>query len=218
MVDGQIRTFDVTDQHVVQVFSLLPRERFLPPELRNFAYSDAALTLKGSMPGADDRVLLQPMHLARMIQGASVEPRDRVLVVAGETGYAACLIAEMADAVVTLEADPAFTQAAAANAQHLGLANVEAVTGSLTRGVPERAPYDLILVEGAVETGLGELFQQLAPNGRLIAIETMTGEASRRSGKVVRFQRVSGEISERALFDATAPVIREFRQPPGFVF
>lgn len=218
MVDGQIRTFDVTDQHVVQAFTLLPRERFLPSELRGFAYSDAVLTLKSSTPGGEDRVLLRPMHLARIIQGAHVEPTDRVLVVAGETGYAACLIAEMAAAVVTLESNVALTQAAAANAREFGLATVEAATGTLSDGCEDRAPYDFILIQGAVEIGLGALFQQLAPDGRLIAIETMTGEASRRAGRAVRYQRVDGQISERALFDATAPVISEFRKPAAFVF
>ena len=218
MVDGQIRTFDVTDQHVIQCFSLLPRERFLPPQLRGFAYSDAALTLKRSPSGSEDRVLLRPMHLARMIQGARVEPTDRVLVVAGETGYAACLLAEMAAGVVTLENDGALTQAAAANAREFGLAGVEAVTGVLSGGFADRAPFDFILIQGAVETGLVSLFQQLAPNGRLLAIATMTGDASRRAGKARLYQRVGTEISERALFDATAPVIAEFRQAASFVF
>ena len=218
MVDGQIRTFDVTDQHVVQAFSLLPRERFLPPELRGFAYSDAMLTLKRSTAGGEDRVLLQPMHLARMIQGAHVEPTDRVLVVAGETGYAACLIAEMAARVVTLENDAALTQAAAVNAREFGRARVEAAMGTLSDGLPDAAPYDFILVQGAVEIGLDSLFRQLAPEGRLVAIETMTGGASRRAGKALRYQRVGQEISVRALFDATAPVIPEFRRPAAFVF
>ncbi len=218
MVDGQIRTFDVTDQNVIEAFDLLPRERFLPADVRTLAYSDRALALKSSTVGTPERVMLAPMHLARMIQSADVRPQDRVLVVAGGTGYAGCLLAHIASSVVTLESEPEFTAAAAANARDLGFSNVDAVTGSLSEGVQTGAPYDVILVQGAVETGLDRLLQQLAPDGRLIAIETMLGGASRRSGKVIRFQRVGREISERAVFDATAPVIPEFRHRPGFVF
>jgi protein-L-isoaspartate(D-aspartate) O-methyltransferase len=218
MVDGQIRTFDVTDQNVIEAFAQLPRERFLPPDLRILAYSDRTLAVRGSAPDAPERVMLAPMHLARMMQSADVRPTDRVLVVAGETGYAACLLAQFAASVISLESDPALTAAAAANARELGFANVNAVTGPLPEGVPDGAPYDVVLVQGAVETGLDRLLQQLAPDGRLIAIETKLGGASRRAGKVMRFERASRDVSERAVFDATAPVIAEFRDTPGFVF
>ena len=218
MVDGQIRTFDVTDQRVIQVFSLLRREDFLPPELRVFAYSDASLTLKARAPGQQGRVLLRPMHLARMMQGAYMEVTDRVLVVAGETGYAACLLAELSAGVVTLESEAALTGAAAENARRLGLASVEAVTGRLSDGWAGGGPYDVILVQGGVETNLEHLFGQLAPSGRLIAVETLAGDSSRRTGRAVRFQKVAGDMSERALFDATAPILPDFRMPAAFVF
>ena len=218
MVDGQIHTFDVTSQPVLQVFSLLPRERFLPEALRVFAYSDAALTLKASTPGQPGRVLLRPMHLARMIQGASVEMTDRVLVVAGETGYAACLLAELAASVVTLESEAALSDAAATNARDLGLSSVTAVTGPLSEGWAAAAPYDVILVQGGVETHLDRLFAQLAQSGRLVAVESLAEDASGRSGRAVRYQKVGSDISKRSLFDATAPILRDFRTPPAFVF
>ena len=218
MVDGQIHTFDVTSQAILGVFSLLPRERFLPENLRVFAYSDAALTLKASTPGRPGRVLLRPMHLARMLQGAYVEATDRVLVVAGETGYGACLLAELAASVVTIESDATLSDAAAANARDLGLSSVTAVTGPLSEGWTAAAPYDVILVQGGVETHLDHLFAQLGPGGRLIAIESLAEDASGRSGRAVRYQKVGSDISKRSLFDATAPLIAEFRNPPAFVF
>ncbi len=217
MVDGQIRTFDVTDQRVIRAFSVVPREAFLTGELRPFAYSDAALTLDAPRPGREARVLLRPMHLARMIQGAALLSADRVLLVAGGSGYAACVLAEIAASVVALESEAAFSEATAAGSQRFGLDHIRAVTGDLFSGWPEGAPYDVIVVQGAVETNLDTLLGQLAPGGRLVAIECLPG-GSRRVGRALRLQRSGGETSARALFDATAPILADFRAPPSFVF
>lgn len=214
MVDGQIRTFDVTDQAVIQAFLEVPRELFVPAEWRSLAYSDAVLTLKG----ASARVMLQPMHLARLLQGAAVQSTDRALVVAGGTGYAACVLAHLVAHVVTLDSDAAFSAKAAALVKGLGVGNVDAVTGDVVAGHAGQGPYDIILVPGAVETNLDTLFGQLSPTGRLVTIETKTGEATRRAGKAIRFQRIAGDISVRPLFDATAPAVPEFLSSAKFEF
>jgi protein-L-isoaspartate(D-aspartate) O-methyltransferase len=217
MVDGQIRTFDVTDQRVIKVFDDVRRDMFLPDDLKSFAYSDAALKVKlGSDKGC--RVMLRPMHLARMLQGADVQPGNRVLVVAGEGGYGAALLAALASQVVSLESSEDLSRAAASRFEHLGLVKVQAVTGALDRGHADAGPYDVILVQGAVETNLKTLLGQLAPGGRLLAIEIGTQETSRRSGRAVRFERLAGDVGMRVLFDATAPVLPEFRAVAEFVF
>lgn len=219
MVDNQIRTFDVTDQRVLEVFYLLPRETSLTPALASLAYSDAQIVLKSSQPGRDGRVLLPPMFLAKLVQGATPEVGHRTLVVAGGSGYAAAVMAELTGSVVALESDPALSAMAARYLDDLGMGGVaEVVTGPLAAGHPEKAPYDLILVSGAVETHLDALFAQLAPKGRLVCIETRSAEATRRTGKAMRFDRVNGEMSGRTLFDASVPVIQEFRAEPSFTF
>ncbi len=215
MVDGQIRTFAVTDAAVIAAFSAVPRELFLPEGLRGLAYSDAILTLPG---GAAGRALLQPMVLARLMQGAMIEPTARALVVGGGNGYAACILARIAASVVTLDTDPAWATSAEGLARNLGLAAVRAVSGDLVKGFPEGAPYDVIVVQGAVEVRLDALLGQLAPGGRLVAIEGHRGDASRRAGKAVAFRRAGDDVSVRPLFDATVPVLDEFRRPPAFVF
>ncbi len=214
MVDCQIRTFDVTDQTVIQAFSAVPREAFLPSSLRDLAYSDAVLTL----PGASQRVMVQPMHLARMIQSASIRPADRVMVVAGGTGYAAAVVAHLANLVVSLDCEEGMTAQARSAAASLDLLNMEAATGALAKGHAARAPYDVILVQGTVETNLATLFDQLSPTGCLIALQAKLGQPSHRTGKAIRFQRIGTDISERFLFDATAPIISDFRGDDKFVF
>ena len=219
MVDNQIRTFDVTDQRVLEVFYLLPRETSLPPSLAPLAYSDAQIRLPSSQEGRDARVLLPPMFLAKLIQGATVSAGQRVLVVAGASGYAAALLAEITGSVVSLESDPALTAMATRYLDGLGLGSVvRCVTGPLNEGHAAEAPYDVILVQGAVEQYHQALFGQLAPGGCLVCVEAKGPGATRRTGKAMRFDLIRGEISGRALFDATVPIIEEFRERPSFVF
>ena len=190
----------------------------MPDELRTLAYSDASLVLKPRREGGASRVLIQPMHLARMLQGAAPRPEDRVLVVAGETGYAACLLAELAGHVVSLECDSDLTAEATAHGAALGQGRVEAVTGDLAAGWTPLGPYDLIVVQGAIETNLDKLFAQLIPGGRLVAIETSLSVHGRHTGRAMLYRPIGSDVSGRALFDATAPVLPDFKLAPAFVF
>ena len=218
MVDGQIRTFDVTDARVVRAFDITRRELFLPPELHAFCYSDAMLSLSSPATGKPVRTLMQPMHLARMLQGVDPAPDAHVLIVAGGTGFEAAIVAELAGSVVTLESDPGLTALAADAVATITGGRVTAVTGPLADGHAARAPYDVVLVLGGVETNLDTLFGQLKPGGLLSAVETSPVQNGRRTGRVMLYRETEGEISGRPLFDATVPVLPEFRAEAGFVF
>lgn len=217
MVDNQVRTFDVTDQRVLEVMYLIPRDKFLPLDLGSLAYSDAQITLPSSS-GDDDRVLMPPMFLAKLIQNARIDVSSKALVVASATGYAAAILAELVASVVALDTDAAFSAVASQQLAALGLTNVEVVTGALAQGHAPGAPYDVILIDGAVEVNLETLLAQLAPGGCLVTISTQDSTATRRSGKAMRYDNVAGEISGRALFDATVPVLSAFRHGPTFEF
>ena len=215
MVDNQIRTFDVTDQRVLAAIEAVPRELFVSERLVDLAYSDAVLTVV-----VDDakRSLCAPMVLARMFQGLELESGDRTLIIAAGTGYAAAVAAELCAFVVALESESAFVTATEAHAARLGLSGVHAVLGPLDRGHDADGPYTAIMVCGAVETDLSSVLAQLAPGGRLVTIRTASHEATRRSGKVVRYDRIGNDVSSRVLFDATAPVLDAFRLDPAFTF
>ncbi len=218
MVDGQIRTFDVHDARVIRAFDLTQRELFLPEELRAFSYSDALLTLKSRDTGKPVRTLMQPMHLARMLQGVDPAPDAHVLVVAGGAGYAAALLLEMVASVVTLESDAGLTALASDSLSRTGAGRAFAVTGPLVEGHAPRAPYDAILVLGGVETHLDALFAQLKPNGTLAAVETSAVPNGRRTGRVMLYRPTGGDVSGSPIFDATVPVLPEFQATAGFVF
>ena len=215
MVDNQVRTFDVTDQRVLEAMYDTPREAFLPTGLRSLAYSDAPLTLPVA-GGGEGRVQMAPMFLAKLIQNSRYEATSRALVVASATGYAAAVLSRLVASVAALDSDPGFTEAAR---DALRMArNVEVVTGPMAEGHVAGAPYDVILVNGAVECGLRTLFDQLAPGGSLVVIDAKNGNATRRAGKATRYDNVAGDISARALFDATLPVLPDFRDAPAFTF
>ena len=210
MVDCQIRTFDVTDPVVIDRFLAVPRERFLPSHLQALAYSDATLEIRAAQ---ETRVLLAPLVLARMMQGAGLVPTDRVLDVAGAAGYSAALLAGLALEVVSLESDAALSAQAAANFAAAGLTNAHAVAGALDASNVSGS-FDLIFVNGAVEDGLDALLAKLTAGGRLIAIQMIAGHA----GKVTRFEKVGSETSRRVLFNAAAPVLSAFAARKSFVF
>jgi protein-L-isoaspartate(D-aspartate) O-methyltransferase len=220
MVDGQIRTNDVTDLELIDAMLDIPRETFVPERLAAVAYLDRDLALP-TQDGAA-RYLLKPAVTARLIQAADVGSKDRVLVVGSGSGYSAAVLSRLAGFVVALEEDPALAQAARTALDRLGLATVTSVTGPLRRGWPAAAPFDVILVEGGVEALPDALVAQLSEGGRLVAVvyggESPEGHVEMSVGRATLFRAVRGEVGGRILFDASAPLLPGFRKSPTFVF
>jgi protein-L-isoaspartate(D-aspartate) O-methyltransferase len=212
MVERQLRPFDVTDVPLLERFLDVPREFFLSDSLAPLAYSDLAVALKSA--GGRKRHLLPPLVLARMLQAADVQATDKALVIGG-AGYSAALLAGLAEKVVALECDPDLLAAAKSGIDAIGCENVQVELGPLEAGFRGAAPYDVIIVEGHAEAGLDALFEQLTPDGRLLAI--VTPEPRGGGQQVVRFERQAGRAAgERPLFSARAPILDGFAQAPGF--
>jgi protein-L-isoaspartate(D-aspartate) O-methyltransferase len=217
MVDCQIRTFGVTEHAVIARFLEVPREIFVPAEAKAFAYSDLSLKLASGAPENESRRLLAPLVLARLLQDAEVKEKDKVLDVAPGTGYSTAIIAGLAKDVSALEADSKLQAIVASNLAAIGL-NLPVATGPFSDGIAERAPFDLIFVNGAVEGRLERLFGQLREGGRLITLSRAPSDPERRACHAIRFEKIAGKISSRILFDATAPLLDAFRDEPHFVF
>jgi protein-L-isoaspartate(D-aspartate) O-methyltransferase len=211
MVEGQVRTSDVTDLALIDAMLAVPREHFVPAAQAGLAYLDLDLPVGGA-PGHGSRRMLKPMVLAKLIQAAELEPGDVVLDVACATGYAAAVLARLAARVTALEDDAALAAAARRALFDLALSNVTVVTGPLTAGWPAGAPYDVILLEGATEIAPRSVFAQLRDGGRLLCVE------GRNPGKAMMYRSVGGDITGRQVFDAAAPLLPGFAAPPAFVF
>jgi protein-L-isoaspartate(D-aspartate) O-methyltransferase len=207
MVEGQVRTADVNNPDLIAAMLAIPRELFVPPQLAAQAYRDGDIAI------ANGRALLKPMVLAKLIQGAQVEPDDRVLDVGCGTGYSAAVLSRIAGSVVALEEDANLARRAEEALAAAGAAQVTVVFGPLTAGWPAAAPYDLILLDGATEIVPDLLGRQLKPNGRLACV---FGCAP--AGKAMIYHVIEGHLVGRPIFDAAAPVLPGFVAPPVFVF
>jgi protein-L-isoaspartate(D-aspartate) O-methyltransferase len=205
MVDGQIRTTNVTDLRVIAAMQDVARENFMPPGEAAIAYLDFDVPVGGS------RRLLKPMVIAKLIQAAELEAGDRVLDIGCATGYGAALLARIAGQVIALETDGGLAKAAAAALS--GQANVSVVSGSLAEGWPQAAPYDVIVLEGATEVAPHGLCQQLKDGGRLVCIQ-----GSGPSAKAMLYRRNDGEVGGRPIFDAAAALLPGFAKTPVFAF
>ncbi len=210
MVDGQVRTADVTDQRIIAAMLDLARERFVPEHNASMAYLDLDVAVTSTTPA---RRLLKPMVLAKLIQAAEIAPQDRVLDVGCATGYSTALLARLAGSVVALEEDATLARHARENLAAIGAANAEVVSGALPDGWPAGAPYDVILINGAAEVVPERLLRQLAEGGRLVAV---VGRAP--ASKAVRYLAGGGQASALPVFDAAGPALPGFAEPPAFVF
>lgn len=207
MVDGQVRTADVTDLRILGAMQDIPRERYVPPRAQGLAYLDRDLELGAGTP----RRLLRPMVLSKLLQAAEIAASDRVLDVGCATGYAASVLARMAAEIVALEEDRALADAA--RAALASESKVKIVTGPLAQGWAQAAPYDVIVLEGATELPPHPLCRQLKDGGRLVCVLGAGPDA-----KAVLYRRSGDDVGSRTLFDAAAPLLPGFAKAAEFAF
>ncbi|ONG57256.1 protein-L-isoaspartate(D-aspartate) O-methyltransferase [Pseudoroseomonas deserti] len=210
MVDGQLRPNKVTDPRIISAMLDLPRHRFVAPALEARAHADE------DVPLGQGRVLLQPMMLARLLQLAQIRAGESVLLLAAGAGYGAAVAARMGARVTAVEGDAALTAQGRAALAELSLApgSLQLVEGPATAGHPAGAPYDVIIIEGAVPEIPPALVEQLPEGGRLVALRRRPGQA----GAAVLGRRMGGAFSVTEAFDCNTAVLAEFQPQPGFSF
>lgn len=208
MIEGQLRPNKVTDERVIDAFTRIRRERFVPLPLRALAYLDDDLPLGGG------RYLMKPMVAARLLQAATVQPKDVALVVGAGVGYEAAVLSLLARSVVALEENAELARIGRSALVDHRIAAVSYVEAPLALGHRPRSPYDVILFGGAVAAVPPEIGGQLAEGGRLVVVL----RPHECVGRATLIGRTGGVLASRAIFDAATPLLPGFAAKPGFVF
>lgn len=207
MVETQVRPSDVTDPRIHAAMREVPRERFVPGARQMLAYAD------GPIEVAPRRYLMDARSFAKLVQLADIQTGDKILDVAAATGYSSAVLARLGGQVIALEQDADLVRIASDTLRSTGSANVTVAQGPLTEGARATAPYDVIFVNGAVESVPDSLLGQLKEGGRLVAI-VQNGP----QGRAHLYVRQDGVAGSRGDFDATVPELAGFKKPVGFVF
>lgn len=205
MVDTQVRPSDVTKFPIIDAMLTVPREVYVPNDRREAAYVGENLTLRAG------RVMLEARTLAKLLDALDIQPDEMVLDLGCGLGYSAAVIARLADTVIAVEEDESLASDAGRLLAEEAVDNALVVTGPLTQGSAKHAPYDVIILQGAVETIPAPLLAQLKDGGRIGAIfmEGPLGTAK------VGF-KTDDQVTWRAAFNAAAPVLDGFRKARNF--
>jgi protein-L-isoaspartate(D-aspartate) O-methyltransferase len=205
MVDSQLRTNSVSDPRIVAAMQAVAREDFVPADRAALAYVDVPLSLGGG------RCLNAPLVTGRLIVEAAIKTNDHVLLIGAATGYAAAVIAQLAATVVAVESDPAL--AAHARKALEAYDNVSVCESSLVEGNQAGAPFDVIIIEGAVEGVPAALWGQLRPGGVMVAALADDGV-----NRLARGQQVDGSGVLLPFADCDVAPLPGFSTPRGFTF
>ena len=205
MVASQLRTNAVSDPRIVAVMAQVPREAFLPADVRGIAYRDTAVPL------GRGRFQNVPIATGRLLTEAYLLPADRVLLIGAAGGYTAAVLAGLVAEVVAVESDPALAQLArAALANH---ANATLVEGPLEAGHDAAAPYDVLMIDGAVEHVPDALVAQLAVGGRAVA-----GIVDRGITRLTSGRKTAGGFALLDFADIDCVSLPGFARPKTFTF
>jgi protein-L-isoaspartate(D-aspartate) O-methyltransferase len=200
MVESQLRPEGVTDPLVLDAMGAIEREKFLPEAVRPLAYADRAIPL------GDGRFIPPPATLGRLLTQMMPEPGQRALVVGAATGYSSAVLARIGLEVVALESSAEL----AARARQLG---IDVVEGPLEAGWSKSAPYDQVLIDGAIETLPDAIVGQLGDGGRL-----GTSLIERGVARLIVGRKAGGAFGYLSLGDAGTPALPGFGRPQAFIF
>jgi len=208
MVDNQLRTNRISDPVVLSAMGSIPREFFLPKALHGVAYADEDLHLPNG------QFLIEPLVFARLLQAATIGRDDVVLVVGCDTGYAPAVVSRLAATVIFVQANEEAAKRIQPILDQLEADNVvTSVHADPGQGDAEQAPFDAIMIIGAVDTIPDHLTDQLNDEGRLVTVE-----GRGRVGKGVVVNKYHGHLARRTLFDAHVPDFSCLQATPAFAF
>jgi protein-L-isoaspartate(D-aspartate) O-methyltransferase len=214
MIESQLLTGEVIAPEVIAAFTKVPRDLFVPEKYKNAAYVDE------DMEVSFGRYLLEPLTLGRMFILADIKPTDTVLDIGCASGYSSAIASNLAQKVIALEEVRDLAEKARKNLAYIGCSNVEVLSSSLQEGCHAKGPYQVILIQGAVEYIPSGLQEQLAEGGKLVTVENIMkrSDSTGGLGRLIVYTKVNNELFATRMFDASVPVLAAFQKKNGFDF
>jgi protein-L-isoaspartate(D-aspartate) O-methyltransferase len=210
MINSQIHPMGVVSESLLAAFDTVPREEFVPNDKRGICHCDEDVEI---MPG---RYLMEPSVFARMVQACKPTADDVALSLGSGVGYNAAILSQLVSTVVALEEDQSLIKQAQASWDKFMYCNIVAVTGELALGAPKNAPYDLIIINGAVAEIPEGIKAQLSVGGRLVALVKKAGQSV---AKATLIEQTHDDVfEEQILFDAGTPYLKGFEPKKEFIF
>ncbi len=208
MIEQQIRPWDVSDDAVLELLSLVKREDFVPLAQKSLAFVDMAIALPGGQS------MLPPRVQARLLQDAAAQATDKVLEIGTGTGFMTAILARQAQRVISLEINPELVDMARANLQRAGVHNAEVRLADGAKGTPADAPFDVIVLGGSVAEVPKTLLDLLKVGGRLVGI--VGEEPIMHAQLITRTSETNFTVTDK--WDDNAPRLAHFPQPSAFKF
>ncbi len=205
MVDTQVRPSDVTKFPIIEAMLSVPREVYVPAQAREAAYMGENVHLGGG------RVVLDPRSFSKLLDALDIRPTEAVLDLGCGLGYSSAILARLAYAVIAVEEDETLAAEAQRTLSAQGVDNAAVVKGTLTEGSAKAGPYDVIILQGAVESLPETLLAQLKEGGRIGCIFMEGALGTARIG-----YKIDGVITWRYAFNASAPVLPGFAAKTAF--
>lgn len=208
MIKQQLRTGDILDESILNLYHQIPRHEFVPEEFVHFAYSDMQIPL------AHDQRMLTPLEEGKILQNLALTGNEVVLEVGTGSGFFTALLSRLAKKVISIDYFADLTDDAAKKLAQYQCDNVQLITGDACRGWLEMAPYNVIVFTGALESLTETHRLQLLPGGRLFAI---VGKEPIMQGQLHHLNH-EGNWSEAVLFETEIPLLINKLKPKEFIF
>ena len=207
MFKQQLRTWGVLDEQIIRLFANLPREQFVPTDYQQLAYADTMIQIKSS-------TMLPPKEQGRMLQALNIKLTDNILEIGTSTGFMTTLLAKLGQTVYSIDNNPELSLQAEKNLTVLHITNAHLSTGDVAKGLPEQAPFDIIMINGSLPTLPRKIKSQLVIGGRICAI---IGNSPVMQAKLIT--RTSEQNwPEENLFETDRPRLAGIEEPAVFEF
>jgi len=207
MIEGQIKPIGGMQKNILQAFSSVNRDDFVPQNLKDNCYSEKNLFLKR------DRFVLKANLIAKIISALNISNEENVLVIGSSTGYSSAIISRLAETVISIEEDQELLDFSEEAIKKNGIDNIVFINNAMIEGCSEQGPFNAIIIEGAIDEVPPKILNQLEDNGRLIAMINNKGVSN-----VIEYQKKNNIFTDRFLFSCTAPKLKCFDKRKSFSF